>query len=208
MRDYGPAERAGSVPGPVVGDRAETWLAETVAAGPTDVWTDVNVEAYSTGQAVLVLFFLLTVLQQILGLETQKYRNAKFCAAVQVLNGAFSEPVAVSMVTTWARILKEDETFVEEESARAAVSPLPTARAATALASSVSSGDSSDGSSPACSVSGRPNTTHTLQTQLPISSSVGSHGIKRMIAISLCFSCRNTRRGDATRRLWRKLIGC
>lgn len=54
-----------------------------MATGLTDVWADVNVKANSTGEALLVLFFLLTALQTLLSLEPQ-CRNSVVSAAIHV----------------------------------------------------------------------------------------------------------------------------
>lgn len=60
--DDGAAEGAGRVRRSVLGDCAETWLAENVSAGLTAVRAEVDVEAHGAGEALPVL--LLTVQQR------------------------------------------------------------------------------------------------------------------------------------------------
>lgn len=61
VRDERAAEGAGRVGGPVLGQRAETRLAEDVSAGLTAVRAEVNVQTHGAGQTFSVL--LLTVQQ-------------------------------------------------------------------------------------------------------------------------------------------------
>lgn len=61
MRDEGAAERAGRVGGSVLGERAETRLAEDVSAGLTAVGAEVNVQTNGAGETLSVL--LLAVQQ-------------------------------------------------------------------------------------------------------------------------------------------------
>lgn len=61
VRDEGAAERAGGVCRPVLGNRAETWLAEDVAAGLTAARAEVHVETHGACEALSVLLVLLAV---------------------------------------------------------------------------------------------------------------------------------------------------
>lgn len=76
MRDEGAAEGAGRVRRPVLGDGAETRLAENVAAGLTAVWAEVDVEAHSAGEALSVLL-LLAVPRQTAGFLSLRHTNAQ-----------------------------------------------------------------------------------------------------------------------------------
>lgn len=94
MRDEGAAEGAGCVCRPVLGDGAETRLAENVAAGLTAVRAEVDVEAHGAVEALSVL--LLAVRRQTAGflsLNTQPrtHKRTHSCFMPEELAFYFNE---------------------------------------------------------------------------------------------------------------------